>query len=134
MNFYFRHATPCNLALPLLYRKLSSKRPYTLFGDSRTTMITFDLRETLIPFSLLQVANAFREMKPGEQIEIFAGVTPIDAAILKDVMLILPRTDYDLISRESRVNDDPVTRLILRKKQSLKTHQQKGDSSCQQSI
>lgn len=97
-------------------------------------MLTFDLRETLIPFSLLQVANAFREMKPGQEIEIFAGVTHIDAVILKDVMLILPRTDYDLISRENRVNDDPVMRQILRKKQSLKTHQQKGDSSCQQSI
>ena len=97
-------------------------------------MLTFDLRETLIPFSLLQVANAFREMKPGEEIEIFAGVTPIDAAILKDVLLILPRADYDLISKENRVSDEPVTRLILRKKQSLKTHQQKGDSSCHQSI
>jgi TusA-related sulfurtransferase len=86
-------------------------------------MITFDLRETLSPFSLLQVANEFREMKPGQEIEIFAGVSPIDAAILKDVLLILPRTDYDLISRESRVNDAPVTRLILRKKQPLKRNQ-----------
>jgi len=97
-------------------------------------MLTFDLRETLIPFSLLQVANAFRQMKPGEEMEIYAGVTHIDAAILKDVMLILPQTDYDLLSRENRVGEDPVTRLILRKKQLPKTHQQKGDSSCQQSI
>ncbi|MCB2145091.1 MAG: hypothetical protein KQI81_01365 [Deltaproteobacteria bacterium] len=97
-------------------------------------MLTFDLRETLIPFSLLQIANAFRQMKPGEEMEIYAGVTRIDAAILKDVMLILPQTDYDLLSRENRVGDDPVMRLILRKKHSLKTHKQKGDPSCQQSI
>ncbi|WP_319406731.1 hypothetical protein [uncultured Desulfosarcina sp.] len=97
-------------------------------------MLTFDLRETLIPFSLLQVANAFKEMKPGEEMEIFAGATPIDAAILKDVLRILPQTDYDLIFSENRANDDPVTRLILRKKQSLKTHKQKGDLSCRKSI
>jgi hypothetical protein len=122
------------LAFPLLYSKPSSKRQYPFSGDSRAAMITFDLRQTLIPLSLLQVANAFRWMKPGEEIEIFAGVTTIDAAILKDLLMILPRTDYDLISRENRVNGDPVTRLILRKKQSLKTHQQKGDSSCQLAI
>ena len=79
-------------------------------------MVTFDLRETLIPFSLLEITNVFRGMKPGEEMEIFAGVTHIDAAILKDVMLILPKTDYDLISRENRVGDNPVTRLRLRKK------------------
>jgi TusA-related sulfurtransferase len=81
-------------------------------------MVTFDLRESLIPFSLLRITNVFREMQPGEEMEIFAGVTPIDAAILKDVMLILPQTDYELISRENRVGEDPATRLILRKKQS----------------
>jgi TusA-related sulfurtransferase len=79
-------------------------------------MVTFDLRETLIPFSLLEITNVFRGMKPGEEMEIFAGVTHIDAAILKDVMLILPKTDYDLISRENRVGANPVTRLRLRKK------------------
>ncbi|MFO7715313.1 sulfurtransferase TusA family protein [Desulfosarcina sp.] len=97
-------------------------------------MLTFDLRETLIPFSLLQVANAFRQMTPGEEMEICAGVTRIDAAILKDVLLILPQTDYDLLSIENRLGEDPFMRLILRKKQSPKTHQQQGDSSCQQSI
>ena len=97
-------------------------------------MLTFDLRETLIPFSLLQITNLFRKMKPGEEMQIFAGVSHIDATILRDVMLILPQTDYDLVSRENRMTDDPVTRLIIRKKQSLKTHQLKGESSCQRSI
>jgi TusA-related sulfurtransferase len=96
-------------------------------------MLTFDLRENLIPFCLLQVANAFRAMKPGEEMQILAGVAPVDAAILKDVMLILPRTDYDLLSREKREGENMVTRLILRKKQSLTTLKPKGDSSCQQS-
>jgi len=89
-------------------------------------MLTFDLRETLIPFSLLQVTNLFREMKPGEEMQIVAGVSHSDAAILRDVMLILPRTDYDLIAKENLDGDDPVTRLRLRKKKPLTTHQPKG--------
>lgn len=79
-------------------------------------MLTFDLRETLVPFSLLQITNAFREMKAGEELEIFTGVTHSDDAILKEVMLILPRTGYDLVSKENLKGDDPVTRMTLRKK------------------
>jgi hypothetical protein len=90
-------------------------------------MLTFDLRETLIPFSLLQITNLFRKMKPGEEMQIFAGVSHIDATILREVMLILPRTDYDLIAQENLDGDDPVTRLILRKKKPLTTYHQKGD-------
>jgi hypothetical protein len=90
-------------------------------------MLTFDLRETLIPFSLLQITNLFRKMKPGEEMQIFAGVSHIDATILREVMLILPRTDYDLIAQENLDGDDPVTRLRLRKKKPLTTHQPKGD-------
>ena len=90
-------------------------------------MLTFDLRETLLPFSLLQITNLFREMKPGEEMQIFAGVSHIDATILRDVMLILPQRDYDLIAKENLDGDDPVTRLRLRKKKPLTTNQQKGD-------
>ena len=90
-------------------------------------MLTFDLRETLLPFSLLQITNLFREMKPGEEMQIFAGVSRIDATILRDVMLILPRTDYDLLAKENLDGDDPVTRLRLRKKKPLTTYQPKGD-------
>ena len=36
-------------------------------------MDVFDLRETLIPFSLLQVTNAFKAIGPGEVMEIVAG-------------------------------------------------------------
>ena len=79
-------------------------------------MLTFDLRETLIPFSLLQITNLFREMKPGEEMQIFAGVSHIDATILRDVMLILPRTDYDLISKEDLDGDAPAIRGKRRKK------------------
>ena len=38
-------------------------------------MISFDLRESLIPFSLLKITNTFSQMKSGEVMEIIAGET-----------------------------------------------------------
>ena len=76
-------------------------------------MVSFDLRETLIPFSLLQISNLFREMEPGEELEILAGTDPTGVSILKDVLLILPKAQYDLISRETIAGDSPATRLTL---------------------
>ena len=96
-------------------------------------METFDLREKLIPFSLLQITNVFRGMQPGEELEILGGSCPVETAIFQDVMRILPPDDYDLISQEDIGGKEPVTRLRLRKKQTVKTQQQ-GGPSCQHSI
>jgi TusA-related sulfurtransferase len=79
-------------------------------------MVTFDIREKLIPFSLLQITHLFREMQPGEDLEIIAGSCPVETAIFKDVLRILPRSDYELISQERSDADTPVTRMKLRKK------------------
>lgn len=54
-------------------------------------METFDLRETIIPFSLLQINNHFQRMKPGEVIEILC----LDASIEQDLKRILPRLAYE---------------------------------------
>ena len=97
-------------------------------------MVSFDLRETLIPFSLLQISNLFREMKPGEEMEILSGTDPTETAILNDVLRILPRAQYDLIARETTKSDSPVTRLRLRKKKDLNTQPTKGKPSCLTSI
>lgn len=85
-------------------------------------MIRFDLREKLIPFSLLQISNNFREMQPGDEMEILASDCPIQAAIFKDVMRILPKSDYELLSRNDFTGDEPVKRLRLKKKAPTKTH------------
>jgi len=79
-------------------------------------MVSFDLRETLIPFSLLQITNLFREMEPGEDMEILAGTNSTETSILNDVLRILPKAQYDLIARETIEDDSPATRLKLRKK------------------
>jgi TusA-related sulfurtransferase len=81
-------------------------------------MVTFDLREKLIPFSLLEITNVFRRMQPGEEMDILAGSCPVEVAIFQDVMRILPRNEYDLISQRDASGKDPVSRLRIRKKNS----------------
>ena len=97
-------------------------------------MVSFDLRETLIPFSLLQITNLFRAMEPGEEMEILAGTDPTETSILNDVLLILPKTQYDLISRETIATNRPVTRLRLTKKKYINVKETKGNPSCLTSI
>ena len=64
-------------------------------------MAIFDLRESIIPFSLLQISNHFKSMESGEIVEILC----CDASIEKDLRCILPRREYetlfaDLTSKE----------------------------------
>ena len=76
-------------------------------------MISFDLRDALIPFSLLQIANAFQRMAPGEVMEILAG----DADITTDLQRILPLAAYDIFFIEEAADTGrPNQRLQLKKK------------------
>ena len=113
---------------------MDSGQAVTIYRNAGTAMVTFDLREKLIPFSLLEITNVFRRMQPGEEMEILASNCPVQAAIFKDVMRILPRKEYDRISQQNVSEADSVTRMIIRKKQSMTNQQPKGDSSCQPQI
>lgn len=55
------------------------------------TIETFDLRESIIPFSLLQISNRFRMMEPGDYIEVIGS----DVTITKDLKSILAKFEYD---------------------------------------
>lgn len=50
-------------------------------------MQTFDIRDTLIPFSLLQICNHFNRMDSGDVVEIICS----DLSIEKDMKKILPK-------------------------------------------
>jgi TusA-related sulfurtransferase len=60
--------------------------------NGQDKMATFDLRETIIPFSLLQISNHFKRMKPGEALEILC----CDENIARDLSCILPRLEYEI--------------------------------------
>jgi TusA-related sulfurtransferase len=73
-------------------------------------METIDLRETLIPFSLLRISNRFKQMKRGEVIEIIGA----DAAIAMDLRHILAGAAFELrcAPRGSVSRNRPRLRLI----------------------
>jgi TusA-related sulfurtransferase len=88
-------------------------------------MHTFDLRLSLIPFSLLRISNVFRKMEPGEELEIIAGVSQIDKATSEDVKRILNRNSYDIVSNQTTEGNDPVVIMRLRKKMLTLTSKEK---------
>ena len=93
------------------------------------TMQTFDLRETIISFSLLQLTNHFREMNPGDTVEIFCS----DESIPEDLKRLLPERSYEIIRIENATADSSDLRIELKK---IKASSPKpiGGSSCQTPI
>jgi TusA-related sulfurtransferase len=52
-----------------------------------------DIQGTIIPITLLKVTHAFREMNPGETIEILIG----DGDAREDLFRVLPVSFYEVI-------------------------------------
>jgi TusA-related sulfurtransferase len=64
----------------------------TTTSTSRKVHI-LDVRGTIIPITLLKVTHAFREMNPGETIEILIG----DGDAREDLFRVLPVSFYEVI-------------------------------------
>ena len=67
-------------------------------------MESFDSRNTITPLFLLQVTNAFRQMKPGDKLEIIAN----DTSIASDLKSILASRGHELtvLERMDETCDD----------------------------
>ena len=74
-------------------------------------MYSFDLRGTIIPFSLLKITNLFKKMKPGEFMEIVGD----DTSISKDLERILPDSECEFSFNENCNGDEPVFKVQLKK-------------------
>jgi TusA-related sulfurtransferase len=74
-------------------------------------MVTFDLRETIIPFSMLQICNHFKQMKTGEVIEIIS----FEAGIEKDLKSILPESACETTFRPLSTAERKEYSIYLRK-------------------
>jgi TusA-related sulfurtransferase len=59
-------------------------------------MSNLDLRNGVTPFSLLQVINRFRRMKPGETLEILGN----DQDLQQDLKRILPEASFQVVALE----------------------------------
>jgi TusA-related sulfurtransferase len=74
-------------------------------------MHSIDLRGTIIPFSLLKITNLFKEIEPGDRIEIVGD----DASISKDLKRILPESSCEFSLRENCSGPEPVFKVQLKK-------------------
>jgi len=74
-------------------------------------MGAFDLRDTIIPFSLLQITNHCKRMVPGDEVEIIG----CDDGILSDLKRLLPPSEFALTNIQALGDDSSEFRLRLRK-------------------
>ncbi len=74
---------------------------------------TLDLRNAIVPFSLLKVIQALKMMGPGETLEVFWS----DPDTPADLFKVLPDSAYDLISLEEIGDGEPSYKITLAKKQ-----------------
>jgi TusA-related sulfurtransferase len=58
-------------------------------------METFDLRDTIVPFSLLDIRQHFKEMRPGDSLVILWS----DAAAADDLMAVLPASCFEIVDK-----------------------------------
>lgn len=92
-------------------------------------MQTFDLRETIISFSLLQLTNHFKKMNSGDRVEIFCS----DESIPEDLKRLLPEQSCEFIRIEKIHEASPDIRIELKKIRSM-SPKPTGGSSCLTSI
>ena len=74
-------------------------------------MHTFDLRNTIIPFSLLRIINLFKKMGPGETMEVLW----CDPSMPSDLLKVLPGNDHEVVMLEEIKGDEPGFRMQLKK-------------------
>jgi len=84
-------------------------------GGTVTTMNRFDLRQTIIPFSLLRISNRFQQMKTGERIEIIWS----DPTTPADLLKVLPPGSHEILLMEAVRGKNPGYRMQLKK---ISTH------------
>jgi TusA-related sulfurtransferase len=75
-------------------------------------MYTFDLRNELVPFSLLDIRHRFKEMRSGESMVVLWG----DSGSADDLLQILPAKSFDIVSNAKIPGSLSGFRLELTKK------------------
>ncbi len=76
-------------------------------------MHTLDLRGMILPFVLLKVSNAFKEIGIGETLEIILG----DSDSVRDLLKILPPLSYELTAMKKIKDEEMDFCIQLLKKQ-----------------
>ena len=75
-------------------------------------MDSYDIRDTIIPFSLLQVTNRLRQMKLGERLEIIYS----DPGIEIDLKSLLPQSEYRMTIAGTSMSNQKDFQMTIQKK------------------
>lgn len=86
-------------------------------------MYTFDLRQTIISFSLLGISNTFKEMRKGEILEILFD----EPAAPSDLLRVLPAASFRVICQERIEGGDTGYRLKVVKEVSNPSKEKEED-------
>ena len=92
-------------------------------------MVRFDLRGSILPFSMLRISNHFKEMKAGEILEVVWS----DPGVPHDLLRVLPASAYEVLTTEAIKSNQSQFRMRIRKKRP-ETESTKGGTLCQKSI
>jgi TusA-related sulfurtransferase len=60
-------------------------------------MDTFDLRSGIVPFSLLDIRQRFKQMRPGDSMTVLWR----DAAAVDDLMRVLPAACLEIVTKSA---------------------------------
>lgn len=80
----------------------------------KNTRHKLDLRGAIIPFTLLKVSQVFRNMFPGDTLEVYWS----DPDTPADLFKILSESSYDTISMDV-LEEEPSYRMEIRKKSAV---------------
>ncbi len=85
------------------FPQLASALLKALTGMSRDEPIdVFDLRDAIVPFSLLDIRHRFKQMRPGDCLAVLWS----DPAAAEDLMRVLPAACLEIVS-EGEVSEPP---------------------------
>jgi TusA-related sulfurtransferase len=78
------------------FSQLASALLIALIGmSSDEPMDVFDLRDAIVPFSLLDIRHRFKEMRPGDSLVVLWS----DPAAADDLMRVLPAACVEIVSK-----------------------------------
>jgi TusA-related sulfurtransferase len=92
-------------------------------------MVRFDLRGSILPFSMLRISNYFKGMRTGEVFEVVWS----DPGAPDDLLRVLPASAYEVLTIEEIQGNESQFRMRLRKKQA-EPEPTEGGTLCQKLI
>lgn len=85
---------------------------------------TLDIRGIIAPFSILKVSLAFQRMKPKQIMQVMG----CDPEMQRDLLRVLPKASYSIVSVEPLSEEMDMTILRLQKEEKLPKPYKRKDS------